>query len=178
MDEAGKVVDDTSKSFDPTTKIGANSDWNIDGQGGGQDLTWQWGGSTQSGWYDYTGKVPPADVYPELSSNIIWMDMSNGPVKKDANGNVILKKGDDGYDFAERAGKYEPGVYTIEVKYYVPVYEKYNTDGENLGKPYNGTGTWSVKDERLLTKDSDGYNPYEAKILKATFTIVKKSKKK
>jgi len=178
MDEAGKVVDDTSKSFDPTTKLGANSGWNIDGQGGGQDLTWQWGGSTQSGWYDHTGKVSPADVYPELSSNIIWMDMSHGPVKKDANGNIILKMGDDGYEFAESAGKYEPGVYTIEVKYYVPVYEKYNTDGENLGKPYNGTGLWSVKDERLLTKDSDGHNPYEAKILKATFTIVKKSKKK
>ena len=178
MDEAGKVVDDTSKSFDPTTKLGANSDWNIDGRGGGQDLTWQWGGSTQSGWYNYTEKVPPADVYPELSSNIIWMDMSYGPTKKDANGNTILKMGDDGYDFAEKAGKYEPGVYTIEVKYYVPVYEKYNTDGENLGKPYNGTGLWSVKDERLLTKDSDGHNPYEAKILKATFTIVKKSKKK
>ena len=178
MDESGKVVDDTSKSWDPTTKLGANSDWNIDGQGGGQDLTWQWGGSTQSGWYDYTGKVPASDVYPELGVNIIWIDMSNGPIKKDANGNTILKKGDDGHDFAERVGKYEPGVYTIEVKYYVPVYEKYNTDGENLGKTYNGTGLWSFKDERILTKDSDGHNPYEAKILKGTFTIVKKSKKK
>jgi hypothetical protein len=57
------------------------------------------------------------------------------------------------------ADKYTPGVYTIEVKYYVPLYEKDST-------------------KRILTKDSEGYNAYESKILTASFTIVKKSTKK
>lgn len=62
------------------------------------------------------------------------------------------------YDMSDR-NKYKPGVYTLEIKYYVPVYEKGSTD-------------------RLLTKGPDGYSPYEEKILTGTFTIVKKSKKK
>ena len=70
------------------------------------------------------------------------------------------------------------GVYTIEVKYYVPLYEKINYEGENAGKPYNGTGLWETKKQRLMTKDANGHNPYKEKTLKATFTIVKKSKKK
>jgi len=73
--------------------------------------------------------------------------------------------------------KNKPGVYTIEVKYYVPLYEKINSDGDNKGKPYNGTGPWEIKKERLLTKDANGYNPHEARVLKGTFTIAKKSKK-
>lgn len=70
------------------------------------------------------------------------------------------------------------GVYTLEIKYYVPLYEKINSDGENVGKPYNGTGLWETKKQRLMTKDANGYNPHEVKILKGTFTIVKKSKKR
>ena len=70
------------------------------------------------------------------------------------------------------------GTYTVEVKYYVPLYEKVNYEGENAGKPYNGTGLWETKTQRLMTKDADGYNPYQEKTLTATFTIVKKSKKK
>ena len=169
-DESGKVIDDTSRS---------NSQWNLDGTGGGKSLTWQWGTSTDldsAGWYDGTEKVPDDEAYPELSSNIIWLDLSYGSLDVDANGNTILHE-EDGQQIAEMK-KNKPGVYTIEVKYYVPVYEKYNTDGENVGKPYNGVGAWNAKDERLMTKDSDGFNPYEAKILKGTFTIAKKSKKK
>lgn len=55
--------------------------------------------------------------------------------------------------------KYKPGVYTIEIKYYVPVYEKDKT-------------------ARVMVKDAEGNNAYEVKTLTATFTIVKKSKKK
>lgn len=81
--------------------------------------------------------------------------------------------------FYDMSYGYKPGVYTLEVKYYVPLYEKLNVDGENAGKPYNGTGNWETKDQRLMTKDPvTNYNPYEEKILKTTFTIVKKSKKK
>jgi hypothetical protein len=54
---------------------------------------------------------------------------------------------------------YKPGVYTIEIKYYVPVYEK-------------------EKNERIMFEDANGYSAYEEKTLKNTFTIVKKSKKK
>lgn len=72
-----------------------------------------------------------------------------------------------------------PGVYTLEIKYYVPLYEKVNRDGENAGKPYNGTGGWETINQRIMKKDPvTGFDPYEEKTLKATFTIVKKSKKK
>jgi hypothetical protein len=74
---------------------------------------------------------------------------------------------------------FKPGVYTLEVKYYVPLYVKINHDGENAGKPYNGTGMWEVEKQRLMTKDPvTNHNPYELKTLKATFNIVKKSQKK
>jgi hypothetical protein len=56
---------------------------------------------------------------------------------------------------------------------------KINHDGENAGKPYNGTGMWEVERQRLMTKDPvTNHNPYELKTLKATFNIVKKSQKK
>ena len=72
-----------------------------------------------------------------------------------------------------------PGVYTLEIKYYVPLYEKINHDGENAGKPYNGTGGWETTNQRIMKKDPvTGFDPYEEKVLKQTFTIVKKSKKK
>ena len=72
-----------------------------------------------------------------------------------------------------------PGVYTLEIKYYVPLYEKINHDGENAGKPYNGTGMWETTNQRIMKKDPvTGFDPYEEKVLKQTFTIVKKSKKK
>jgi hypothetical protein len=179
MDESGKVIDDTSKTYDPATKIGANSDWNIDGQYG-SDLLYQFETITPpspGGWYDSNGKVDDDEAYPQLSLNIISIDLSNGPIKKDSNGNMIFKKGDNGSEYVERGDKYEPGVYTIEVKYYVPLYERLNSDGDNKGKPYNGTGGWDLKDERATTIDSEGYHPYEAKVLKGTFTIAKKSKK-
>jgi hypothetical protein len=81
--------------------------------------------------------------------------------------------------FYDMSYGYKPGVYTLEVRYYVPLYEKINADGENSGKPYNGTGLWSVKNQRLMGKDPvTGFDPYQEKTLKATFTIVKKSKKK
>jgi len=74
---------------------------------------------------------------------------------------------------------FKPGVYTLEVKYYVPLYVKINYDGENAGKPYNGTGMWEVEKQRIMTKDPvTNHNPYELKTLKATFNIVKKSQKK
>ena len=72
--------------------------------------------------------------------------------------------------------KYKPGVYTIEIKYYVPIYEKVNADGENQGKTYNGAGEWYTKTQRLTKAETT--KPYEEKTLTATFTIVKKSKKK
>jgi hypothetical protein len=179
MDESGKVIDDTSKTYDPATKLGVNSDWNIDGQYG-SDLTYQWPTNTPpspGGWYDSNGRVDDDEAFPQLSLNIIWIDLSNGPIKKDSSGNMIFKKGDNGSEYVEREDKYDPGVYTIEVKYYVPLYEKLNSDGDNKGKPYNGTGMWDIKDERVTTIDSKGYHPYETKVLKGTFTIAKKSKK-
>ena len=179
MDESGKVIDDTSKTYDPATKLGANSDWNIDGQYG-SDLLYQYETITPpspGGWYDSNGKVDDDEAFPQLSLNIISIDLSNGPINKDSNGNMIFKKRKDGSEYVEREDKYEPGVYTIEVKYYVPLYERLNSDGDNKGKPYNGTGGWDLKDERATTIDADGYHPYEAKIMKGTFTIAKKSKK-
>ena len=183
MDESGKVIDDTSKTYDPATKLGANSDWNIDGQSG-SDLTYQYQmirpplkDPSPEGWYDSNVRVEDDEAFPELSLNIIWIDLSNGPIKKDSNGNMVFKKGDDGNEYVERSDKYEPGVYTIEVKYYVPLYERLNSDGDNKGKPYNGTGGWDLKEERATTIDSEGYHPYDAKIIKGTFTIAKKSKK-
>ena len=81
--------------------------------------------------------------------------------------------------FYDMSYGYKPRVYTLEVRYYVPLYEKINADGENSGKPYNGTGLWSVKNQRLMGKDPvTGFDPHEEKVLKASFTIVKKSKKK
>ena len=183
MDESGKVIDDTSKTWDPKTKLGANSDWNIDGQYG-SDLTFQYPilrpplkDPSPEGWYDANGKVADDEAYPMLSLNVISIDLSNGPIKKDENGNIILKKGDDGVEYSERGKRYEPGVYTIEVTYYVPLYEKLNSDGDNKDKPYNGTGGWYTKEERSATVDAEGYHPYEKKVLKETFTIAKKSKK-
>lgn len=79
------------------------------------------------------------------------------------------------YDMSD-PDKYKPGVYTIEIKYYVPIYEKVNADGENQGKTYNGAGGWYTKTQRLTKAETT--KPYEEKTLTATFTIVKKSKKK
>jgi hypothetical protein len=169
IDESGKVIDDTSKG---------NSRWNIGGSGAGKRLTWEYGNAqdpNSAGWYDAGQKVPDDEAYPELSSNIIWLDLSHGSLNVDENGNTILHE-EDGHQMAELQ-KNKPGVYTIEVKYYVPLYEKINSDGDNKGKPYNGTGPWEIKKERLLTKDANGYNPHEARVLKGTFTIAKKSKK-
>jgi len=79
------------------------------------------------------------------------------------------------YDLSDR-NRYKPGTYTIEIKYYVPIYEKINADGDNRGKAYNGTGTWDTKEKRLTAKETA--NPYEEKTLTSTFTIAKKSKKR
>ena len=101
---------------------------------------------------DATILVEPDQEYTQVGGrNTIYYDMSN-------------------------PDKYKPGVYTIEIKYYVPIYEKVNADGENNGKTYNGTGGWYTKTQRLTKAETE--KPYEEKTLTATFNIVKKSKKK
>ena len=112
-------------------------------------------------WFPSTAKTTDQDVMPEDQlytyvggGNTIFIDMSN-------------------------PAKFPAGTYTIEVKYNVPLYEKTNADGENKGKPYNGTGGYWTKDERLRTpKDGSGNSPFEAKILKDTFTISKRSQRR
>jgi hypothetical protein len=104
------------------------------------------------GTMDATVLVKPDQEYTQVGGrNTIYYDMSN-------------------------PDKYKPGVYTIEIKYYVPIYEKINADGENQGKTYNGAGGWYTKTQRLTKAETE--KPYEEKTLTATFTIVKKSKKK
>lgn len=104
------------------------------------------------GTMEATVLVEPDQEYTQVGGrNTIYYDMSN-------------------------PDKYKPGVYTIEIKYYVPIYEKINADGENSGKTYNGAGGWYTKTQRLTKAETE--KPYEEKTLTATFTIVKKSKKK
>jgi hypothetical protein len=88
-----------------------------------------------SGWYAGAGLLEKDQEYTNVGGrNTIYYDLSNEE-------------------------KYKPGVYTIELKYYVPVYEidKYN---------------------RIMTKGADGYSAHEAKILREKFTIVKKPSKR
>ena len=88
-----------------------------------------------SGWYAGGGLLEKDQEYTNVGGrNTIYYDLSNEE-------------------------KYKPGVYTIELKYYVPVYEidKYN---------------------RIVTKGADGYSAHEEKILREKFTIVKKPSKR
>jgi hypothetical protein len=78
-----------------------------------------------------------------------------------------------------------PGTYTIEVKYYVPVYLM-NEQGYTIKNPQNDTkaardpNLYGEGDGRLMDKDpkDSQYNVYEERTFKETFSIVEKSKKR
>lgn len=75
--------------------------------------------------------------------------------------------------------KFPAGTYTLELKYNVPLYEKLNSGGENDGKPYDGKGAFYTRTERLRAPiDDSGNSPCEAKILRETFTISKRSQRR
>ena len=78
-----------------------------------------------------------------------------------------------------------PGTYTIEVKYYVPVYLM-NEQGYTLKNPANDTraakdaNLYGEGEGRLMDKDPKNpeYNAYEERTFKQTFSIVEKPKKR
>ena len=144
MDESGSTVIESAYTDTQTLKAGAKSineetgDYMVKGGFAGTPPVYKY-----NSWFKYPGNGS------SVASVEVESDQQFTPVGKR---NTIY------YDMSD-ANKYKPGVYTIEIKYYVPVYEK---------------------DERtrIMVKDSEGYNAYEAKVLKSTFEIVKKSKKK
>jgi hypothetical protein len=167
FDDGGNVPHGSIKIYDESKKVVLESSFKGTGQPnpGTVDTKWKTGENLIRG--GFTG-TPPKYNYDA------WFTSSGELVPSDQTYTNVGGNNTIYYDMSDPE-KYKPGVYTIEIKYYVPIYEKVNADGENVGKPYNGTGGWYVKKERLTIKETE--KPYEEKTLTATFTIVKKPKK-
>ncbi len=167
FDDGGNVPHGSIKIYDESKKVVLESSFKGTGQPnpGTVDTKWKTGENLIRGGFTGTPPKYNYDAWFTSSGELVPSDQAYTNV---GGNNTIY------YDMSDPE-KYKPGVYTIEIKYYVPIYEKVNADGENVGKPYNGTGGWYVKKERLTIKETE--KPYEEKTLTATFTIVKKPKK-